>query len=83
MWSIPLDEQSLNLLSHGRALKARIGQTVVSYDLTYSEAVVKALGQCAATSMAAANPFAASPPAAASNSPPASTETPSNPFRRL
>jgi hypothetical protein len=82
MWSIPLDEQSLNLLSHGRALKARIGQTVVSYDLAYSESVVKALGQCAATHIAAANPFACSPPAATSKTP-ASTETPSNPFRRL
>jgi hypothetical protein len=83
IWVIPTNEQSFNLLSHGRTLRARIEQTIVSYDLTYSESVVKALGQCAAPMMASANPFAGSPPAATSKTPPASTETPSNPFRRL
>lgn len=75
-----LNEPTLNLLSYGRTLSVTVGTQTYQYELTRTEAMLKALGQCAAPFMAAANPFAGSPPAART---PASTETPSNPFRRL
>lgn len=43
MWQIPLTEESINLLSYGRTLRVTLGQTVVSYDLTLSEAAWKAV----------------------------------------
>jgi hypothetical protein len=82
IFAVEFDEPTINLLSYGRTLFVTVGQQSYQYDLTMSEAMLKALGKCAAPMMAAANPFSGSPPAATSNTP-ASTDTPSNPFRRL
>jgi hypothetical protein len=85
-WVIPLTEESLNLLSFGRTLYAKVGTQSFQYDLALSEPVIKALSACIGQRMASANPFAAqqsaAPPAAA---PPANpfAETTSNPYRRM
>jgi hypothetical protein len=81
-WGVSLDEPNINLLSYGMMFHATIGYQAFHYRLDRSEAMLKALGQCAAPKIAAANPFSGSPPAATSKTP-ATTETPSNPFRRL
>jgi hypothetical protein len=50
-------EGDMNLLSYGRTLYVTLGTQVYQYELIRSEAMLKALVQCAATRMAAANPF--------------------------
>jgi hypothetical protein len=83
MWWTPVTEETINLLSYGRTLSVKVGQTVLSYDLALSEAVFKALVRCAAPRIAAANPFANTAPQA--SAPPANpfAETASNPYRRM
>jgi hypothetical protein len=84
VWFASLDEATVNRLSYGNALHVKVGYQAFHYKLARSEAVMKALVQCAAPRMAAANPFAASPPAAASNAPATPfPETASNPYRRM
>lgn len=82
MWFAMVEEPIINLLSYGRDLYAQIGAQTYHYQLVRSEAMLRALGQCAAPHIAAANPFSGSSPAGRTETP-ASTETPSNPFRRL
>jgi hypothetical protein len=82
-WQVPFTEATLNLLSYGRAFRAKIGTAYVSYDLTRSEAAIKALVKCAVPRLATDNPFAGQSPQA--SAPPANpfAETPSNPYRRM
>lgn len=80
-WQVPATEATLNLFSYGRALRAKIGQAYVSYDLRRSEAAIRALARCAAPRQETSNPFAGSRPPAADDNPFA--ETASNPYRRM
>jgi hypothetical protein len=76
-------ESDFNLLSYGRMLYVTVGAQVYQYELYRSEAMLKALGRCAATRTAAANPYAG-PQANAPQSPPNPfPETASNPYRRM
>jgi hypothetical protein len=78
LWQIAMADHNLNLLSYGRTLYLTVGSQEYQYDLTRSEAMLKALAKCAAERAAAANPFAGS-------TPPANpfAETASNPYRRM
>lgn len=78
MFNLQGSESDFNLLRYGRVLYVTVGAQSYEYNLVRSEAMLKALGQCAASRATSANPFSG-----AGSNPPASTETPSNPFRRL
>lgn len=80
LFQVEFDEPTINLLSYGRTLFVTVGQQSYQYDLTMSEAMLKALAKCAAPLMASGNPFAqsAAPPAANPFA-----ETRSNPYRRM
>jgi hypothetical protein len=80
-WQVPFTEATMNLFAYGRALRAKIGQAYVSYDLGRSEAAIKALLRCAAPRQEPNNPFASSHTPAAADNPFA--ETTSNPYRRM
>jgi hypothetical protein len=75
-WVIPLNEASVNLMSYGGGLHVTVGRERYSYDLRYSAAVLKKLGECIAPRMQAANPFAG-------QQSPASSGPASNPFQRM
>ena len=89
VFGFALDEPTINLLSYGRTLYVTVGTQNFQYDLTRSEAVLKALIACIEPRMASANPFASKTPVAP---PPGFTEvvpanpfaeTTSNPYRRM
>jgi hypothetical protein len=84
VWEIAASQDNFNLLSYGRTLYVTVGQQSYQYDLTRSEAMLKALGRCASERFVSANPFAGTP-ATREQSEQANpfAETASNPYRRM
>ena len=59
----------MNLLSYGRTVYMKVGRLTYGFDLTRSEAMLKALARCAGERMALSNPFSGAPNIPASSNP--------------